>query len=827
MNDVLKVLNMQRKSGLLSRDVIENSEWVGSNFSGSEDRKSNSPSEVTVMDWIQKHRDMSRISEADLQVLFNVLKQRCPKTWNQELEIRAKDIFEKIEILRKENVAKYLDPEREIINEAKSDQSTFSAKDLFTVPELWNMQKREAGVELRDLLQHFTISAPFQGRPFVRAWFEALVPCLSRWLLQSDSGNELVVKTLKHFLGAFGQPGIVVCLPDKGTSILKILKDSARSVEAMGRGTVERYYWKRLVESSCGGGEEWQEIANMKDVALELSQLDTLPSDWLLDAGDWVEMFANVVSPEISKHFEQYVKDIVALSNVEDVRAGPPKTLARSLAKSSEYKLEYDGGLGCERWTQFGETFRNQFKRPPTKPEDFVWNIVDFARCSIVVNSARDLLRMKSLVEERFPVVGLKNGYSSNAEAKGSGYRDLKLLVLVEFDNLQLGDISETEQDIVMICEIQLICDEWLDNKKNTSLSYKVLRSTTLRNLLRDFAKYLEPTTKTQNVYQSIARDVIKNGWKNLVKYADFSTVDKDELLLASATNGWDPAGVEILITELKADPNLGCEIFKRPANVACQAAVRGNHEVLKTLIDLKADIKDSSNMHLKAAITANAEDCVRVLLNAGSSLSEWEFAAIPSEVLAMPSYERVLKLVKGEHLPLVSVKKGKNTIVRNTNVVVTAAVEGKFTEYLDTHDVGLPVVSEILLSPVFTNSFELYLQALWFGGNVNMKFKGITPLCSAIFDGSTEVVKLLLRLKANINIKISGVMSPPAANPRPMIETLKTVLEAKGNPGIRLAASDVTHTVFHMILTCATDGEKCMELIHEAQKKHFKLKPR
>ena len=123
---------------------------------------------------------MSKIADTDLAALFSVLKQRCPKTWTQALETRAKDMFEKIEILRGENVAQYVDPERKIPDEAKADESRCTAKSLITIPELWNMQKREAGVELRDVLQHFTISAPFHGRPFVRAWFEALVPCISR-----------------------------------------------------------------------------------------------------------------------------------------------------------------------------------------------------------------------------------------------------------------------------------------------------------------------------------------------------------------------------------------------------------------------------------------------------------------------------------------------------------------------------------------------------------------------------------------------------------------------------------------------------------------------
>merc|ERR1719228_1845991 len=93
-------------------------------------------------------------------------------------------------------------------------------------------------------------------------------------------------KTLKHFLGAFGQPGIVVCLADKGASMLEILKNASRSVEALGRGTVERHYWKRLTESSCGGDPGWRKLGRIADISLENSHLDYVPEDWLSDAND-------------------------------------------------------------------------------------------------------------------------------------------------------------------------------------------------------------------------------------------------------------------------------------------------------------------------------------------------------------------------------------------------------------------------------------------------------------------------------------------------------------------------------------------------------------
>ena len=84
---------------------------------------------------------------------------------------------------------------------------------------------------------------------------------------------------------------------------------------------------------------------------------------------------------------------------------------------------------------------------------------MDFARCSITVPSARELLNVKEIVEKNYSVVRVKNGYSSNINAKGSGYRDMKLLVEVEFENLELKNIPQVEVQTRVICEIQLVCE--------------------------------------------------------------------------------------------------------------------------------------------------------------------------------------------------------------------------------------------------------------------------------------------------------------------------------------------------------------------------------
>ena len=212
------------------------------NSSDSEDSKSMNLIEESNMDYANRTHDFSKISNDDLDAAFELLCQRCPKSWNKALEDRARAFHKKVLTLRgDENLSDYIDPNKAIHSTIDS-KNEYDAKDLIISPALWNMQKVDAAIELRELLRHLTIYAPFKGRPFVRAWLEALLPCFSRWILLSDGKNEGAIQTLKHFLGAFGQPGIVVCLEDKGLTLLNSLQDAAHSVEALGRGTVERYY---------------------------------------------------------------------------------------------------------------------------------------------------------------------------------------------------------------------------------------------------------------------------------------------------------------------------------------------------------------------------------------------------------------------------------------------------------------------------------------------------------------------------------------------------------------------------------------------------------
>ena len=128
---------------------------------------------------------------------------------------------------------------------------------LLIEPKLWKMWSKKSAYELYDILAHFTKFAPFKGRLFIRVWLEALTPCFCRWILLSNAAKEIrdefLVPTLKNFLGSFGQPGIVACFADRGASMFETLKSVARAVEAVGRGAVELYFWKRIAESKFGG----------------------------------------------------------------------------------------------------------------------------------------------------------------------------------------------------------------------------------------------------------------------------------------------------------------------------------------------------------------------------------------------------------------------------------------------------------------------------------------------------------------------------------------------------------------------------------------------
>jgi len=749
------------------------------------DIKSEEHQEITIMDFVSKNRDFSRIKDKDMDAVCRQLKVRCSETWTIELETRAKELNKKFMTLKMGNPANFIDPDY-MMSEAKNDEH--EVERLMTTPECWSMDTRERALEFSEILHHFTIFAPFEGRPFVRAWLEALIPCFSRWILMSDSTEIKVRDTLKYFLGAFGQPGIVVCLADKGASMLEILKKAARSVEALGRGTVERHYWKRLNESFCGGGPGWQELASINNKPLTTSQLDYLPQGWLSDASDCGLILANVVSPEITKRFEKKIGMILNDSQQWVVHAGPPKTLARCQAKGREYMSEFATDQTLPRWTNFAMQFKKVFQREPKKPEDFVWNVVDLARCSITVPDAVDVIKVMRILEEQFPVICIKNGYNSKDRVKGSGYRDLKLLIEVEFNDLQLEGAPRLQQKMTVICEIQILCQAWLKNKKNTSISYKILRSQSLRSLLNDAAKYVKRTNTNELVNHKDELQIIKNGWVNLAKAADFSNINADELLLTAANQGWSVAGVQMLVKDLKADINVTDYEQATPLIWACQ---RGKDDIAKCLIQLRSNIEQSDSYNdtpLHWATCHGHERCVRILLSAGARIkvrnrggkSALDYALDLVNNKWTKKSKRILKLLRGENLSLPK-ESDQNQV--KLEELQKAALEGSLAKFLDLQDVPHSVISHFLPTNTAVSCLEHLLQTLWFGADIEQREYSYTPLFFAAKYGTPATVNVLLQASANVNVTDESGDTPLHVTARyGNYDTVKLLLGAKAD---------------------------------------------
>jgi len=723
-----------------------------------EDEKFDLSPELTNMEFVNKNRNFDKIHPSDLEELFLVLRERCHDSWKPEFEKRAKELHRNFMILRNGRSAKHIDPDINWSTEEKDYE--FEVENLLAQPEIWSMDTKEKAIELHTILHHFTMFAPHKGRPFIRAWLEALTPCVSRWIL-SYTSNEVVNTTLKYFLGAFGQPGIVVCLEDKGASMLKTLQHCANSVEALGRGKVERYYWKSLAEATCGVREEWKQLESIEDIPLAKSQLDTL-GKWLDEGQDWLPVFTDVVSREVTEKFYDKIKKLTGERSDDgwEVIPGPPKTRARTLAKVSEYKAEFGEERNKERQKRFFEKFREIYGREPSHKEDYIWNVVDYARCSITVPSAQEVLQVKHMIELEFPVVCVKNGYSSNFHVTGSGYRDLKMLVEVDFEDLQLAGIPRKDRNTTLICEIQILCNKWYENKKTTSISYKILRARSLCDLFYDCEKYSKPISKANFLKTGRGLEhVIKNGWVNIAKGLDFSNKNVDKLLITATRKRWNKAGVRMLVEDLGANMEVRNVDGYTPLIMACK---RGSDEVAKLLIELGCNIESRDDFSCSAltwAVEHGHEECVKLLVQAKAMIEREEERVSHDHFFKKSSRwckgknKRISLLLLGKEVSLapLEVKDVKSTLFDEMREAATEDYLGQFFDRKE-GDVPLSLISKLLASRAGVSTLKNILQVLWFGGDITYKYLNRTPMHVAGKYGTTETIRVLLEFNANVN---------------------------------------------------------------------------
>jgi len=776
--------------------------------------------DVTNFEYVNINRDFSKTSDIDLEEAFLKLRTRCPETWTSDLEIRTRNLHEKFMALKIWGTERFIVP-KSTSSDVKTDES--EALTLINNPESWSMHTNDQAFEFSEILRHFTLFAPLEGRPFVRIWLEAITPCFSKWILVSDSEDTNVIDTLKKFLGAFGQPGIVVCLADKGASLLEILKYSARSVEALGRGTVEHHYWKSLTESLCGGDPGWQQLSSIGDKPLVRSQLDYLPQDWLFDATDWPLIFANLVSPEISIRFAEMINKAMIGNDSWVIKAGPPKTLDRTKSKGKEYREEFLEYRHSPRWINFAKKFVSIFKRVPTKPEDFVWNVVDFARCSICVPDAADVIKVWNIIQKQFTVICVKNSYNTKFKVKGSGYRDMKLLVEVTFDNLKLGGVPKVQPKTTLICEVQILCQKWLENKKSTSLSYKILRALTLRDLFQDAAKYVERKETDLWGRRLDAMKVLKNGWLNLRKKVDFSGIDVDEKLLKASWEGWHSAAITMLVKNLKANIETRDKGGLTALTLACRS---GADDTARCLVGLKSNIESRNNYGRTALMFAannGYEACVRILLNekadinvkSDEGVSALEYAKRAFIKRRTTNFVRIVKLLRGEIVGLTRELGVKLTKIEELkNVLIEGSIS--LARYFDVQDVKLSHLSELLATSPGVASVSNLLQILWFGADIEYARNGWTPLLYAAEYGTSKTLNLLLQAGADVNFRGSyGESALIVAADKGSPAKVKIILEAKadlnvqttiGFSSLHFAAKCGTHDLVQMLVKAKAD---------------------
>jgi len=181
---------------------------------------------------------------------------------------------------------------------------------------------------------------------------------------------------------------------------------------------------------------------------------------------------------------------------------GPEKTLDRIKQKGKDYVKD----LGNEeeksnpRWVALLEHAPNRRSTGEvTLAIKCYGAILDYCRCSVTCKTPDDLVNTIAKLKKSLDVVGTKNGYSPEAFVPPSGYRDAKVIVrLTVSEDIMLqkpGDADKKEVTVpkgtAFLCEIQLVLEAWVENKKASSLHYKLRRAKDFYALASDFQKYL------------------------------------------------------------------------------------------------------------------------------------------------------------------------------------------------------------------------------------------------------------------------------------------------------------------------------------------------
>jgi len=181
----------------------------------------------------------------------------------------------------------------------------------------------------------------------------------------------------------------------------------------------------------------------------------------------------------LNKNFQSKLVEAVPEAFRSKIHEGPVKTVTRVKAKRFDYSTlaEHFSELQAlkadkmEHKQRLFDLKQEYIARCSTNYDDRTSEsgIIDICRASVVLENEEELVEVFEAVKKEFPICRIKNGFHQDNDVTGSGYRDMKLNLLVSIED-------EDGYECVQVTELQLTLKSFEDIKKLSHLPYSILR---------------------------------------------------------------------------------------------------------------------------------------------------------------------------------------------------------------------------------------------------------------------------------------------------------------------------------------------------------------
>lgn len=304
---------------------------------------------------------------------------------------------------------------------------------------------------------------------------------------------------------------------------------------------------------------------------------------------------------------------------------------------------------------------------------------------------------------------------------------------------------------------------------------------------------------------------VIKEIWAHHQQHNALTQISVNNALYV-ATDGEQETTVDLLLRYCGADPNSTGEEY---GNAVTAAAYDGNVNILKTLINARADLNAVSGYPLQAAASQGHEDVVAFLLQHGASADGYATKhpdGTPLQAACVAGNSEIAKMLLTQRA---NPNRGSGDF---TNPLIAAASQGHgdLLELLLEHgadpnvfggaDKSTPLINAAATLPA--NRLEVLIKH---GARVDTQDPDEdNALILSALVGDDDCVEMLLKYGANINIsgKHNGTALHAAAS-NGHVETCRLLLQRGADPTVRGGPYD---TVFQ---AAAISGNKeCLHLV-------------